>query len=216
MKEARWLACPKVSELFDFLEGKVSSRKLRLFGCACCRLWWELITDATARSAVEVAERYADGAATRKELAAARAAATVRRGYPKPAGEWAMNAAAFVTGYRPRSAAFSAYSCSLEAAVATGGTHDAERPFFADLLRHIVGNPFHPVTVEGRWLAWNDGTIPRLAQAIYDERRFADLPVLADALEEAGCADAPLLGHCRDAGPHRRGCWALDLLLGLS
>lgn len=63
------------------------------------------------------------------------------------------------------------------------------------------------------WLAWNDGTIPRLAQAIYSDRRFSDLPILADAIEEAGCTDAEILAHCRAEGPHVRGCWVVDLLL---
>jgi hypothetical protein len=53
-----------------------------------------------------------------------------------------------------------------------------------------------------------------LAQAIYDERAFEHLPVLADALEEAGCTDAAILGHCRQPGPHARGCWVVDLLVG--
>ena len=61
---------------------------------------------------------------------------------------------------------------------------------------------------------WNDGTVRKLAQAIYDDRRFADLPILADALEEAGCADAAILAHCRGGGEYVRGCWVVDLLLG--
>jgi hypothetical protein len=56
--------------------------------------------------------------------------------------------------------------------------------------------------------------VPQIALAIYEDHRFADLPVLADALTEAGCADADLLGHLRSPGPHVRGCWAVDLLLG--
>jgi hypothetical protein len=63
------------------------------------------------------------------------------------------------------------------------------------------------------WLAWG-GLVPTLARAIREERRFQDLPVLADALEDAGCTDADILGHCRAGGPHLRGCWVLDLLLG--
>jgi hypothetical protein len=66
------------------------------------------------------------------------------------------------------------------------------------------------------WLRWNDGTVVKLAQSIYDERRFTDLPILADALEDAGCADADILAHCRGPGPHVRGCWVVDLLLGKS
>jgi hypothetical protein len=84
-----------------------------------------------------------------------------------------------------------------------------------DLLRCIFGNPFHPQPVlDSSILAWNGGTVPKLAQAVYEERAFDRLPVLADALEDAGCADAELLGHLRGPGPHVRGCWAVDLLLG--
>ena len=64
------------------------------------------------------------------------------------------------------------------------------------------------------WLAWNGGTVRKLAEAIYDERAFDRLPVLADALEEAGCADEGVLRHCRGGGPHVRGCWVIDLILG--
>jgi hypothetical protein len=64
------------------------------------------------------------------------------------------------------------------------------------------------------WLTWNDRTIPRLAQAIYEEEALDQLPVLADALEEAGCTEGDLLGHFREPGPHFRGCWALDVILG--
>jgi hypothetical protein len=75
--------------------------------------------------------------------------------------------------------------------------------------------PFRkPAAVDPAWLRWNHGTVPRLAQHIYEERRFGDLPILADALEEAGCAEAALLDHCRQPGEHVRGCWAVDLVLG--
>ena len=65
------------------------------------------------------------------------------------------------------------------------------------------------------WLTWHDGAVPRLAREIYDGRHFDRLPELADSLEAAGCAEASLLGHCREGKHHVRGCWALDLLLGL-
>jgi hypothetical protein len=83
-------------------------------------------------------------------------------------------------------------------------------PIIADLF----GNPFRPVSLEPAWLAWRDGTVRRLAAAIYEERRFADLPVLADALEEAGCDNPDILDHCRGGGEHVRGCWVVDLILG--
>src|SRR5262249_31068525 len=84
----------------------------------------------------------------------------------------------------------------------------------ASLLRCIVGNPFRPVTIASSWLTWKDGTIVKLAQGIYADRTFDQLPLLADALEDAGCDNADLLSHLRGPGPHVRGCWALDLLLG--
>jgi hypothetical protein len=86
----------------------------------------------------------------------------------------------------------------------------------AELLREVFGNPFRPVSISRSVLAWNDGTVVKLARAIYDERAFDRLPVLADALEEAGCDHADLPGHCRAPGPHVRGCWAVDLLLNQS
>jgi hypothetical protein len=64
------------------------------------------------------------------------------------------------------------------------------------------------------WLSWNNGTVANLAQTIYDERAFIRLPILGDALEEAGCSEAAMLAHCRGPGPHARGCWVVDLLLG--
>jgi hypothetical protein len=91
----------------------------------------------------------------------------------------------------------------------------------AAILRDLFGPPpFRPVPIHPAWLTWDGGAVARLAQAAYDERALpagtldnARLGVLADALEEAGCADADLLGHLRSPGPHYRGCWAVDALL---
>jgi hypothetical protein len=79
------------------------------------------------------------------------------------------------------------------------------------LLRDIAGNPIQVVPLPA---GWRTPVVLALAQAIYDERRFVELPVLADALEEAGCMDPAILGHCRGPGPHVRGCWLVDQLLG--
>jgi tetratricopeptide (TPR) repeat protein len=88
-------------------------------------------------------------------------------------------------------------------------------PEGADLIREVFGNPFRraPGIAPG-WLAWNDGTVKQLARAIYEERAFGLMPVLADALQEAGCTDEAILDHCRGNTTHVRGCWAVDLLLG--
>ena len=91
---------------------------------------------------------------------------------------------------------------------------DTELAFQAAILRDIIGNPFRPPpTIDPTWLHWGDSTIPKLAQAIHDSRNFRDLPVLADALEEAGCTDTNVLGHLREPGVHGPGCHVLDALL---
>src|SRR5262249_50435458 len=79
------------------------------------------------------------------------------------------------------------------------------------LLRDIFGNPFRPVTADPSW-----PTCPILAMAsqMYGSRDFSAMTILADALQDAGCDNSDLLDHCRGVGPHVRGCWAVDLLLG--
>ena len=85
----------------------------------------------------------------------------------------------------------------------------------ARLLRDVFGNPFWPMpSVDPAWLAGSDGAAAGLARALYEERAFDRLPILADALEEAGCTDREILDHCRGPGPHVRGCWVVDLFLG--
>ncbi|WP_246173508.1 hypothetical protein [Limnoglobus roseus] len=86
-----------------------------------------------------------------------------------------------------------------------------EREEQGPLLRDIFGNPFRPVTFSPAWLT---PTAVGLAQAIYEDRAFDRLPILADALQDAGCEDEAILGHCRGDGPHVRGCWVVDGVLG--
>jgi hypothetical protein len=99
-------------------------------------------------------------------------------------------------------------------AAEVAGEPTLERKRQSELLRDFFGNPFRVVPFDSSRLRWRDGAVRKLAAAIYDARRFADLPVLADALEEAGCADAALLAHRRGPGEHVKGCWVVDLLLG--
>lgn len=209
MTEAEWLACDDPRPMLEFLDGKADERRLRLFAISCCRRIWGLLIDGRSRRAVEVAEQYAEGTATAGQLNAARIEAF----------DAYFNA--FVSRDDPASAAHaaacdSAFQAALFAAQHAAEARDkaAERKEQAALLRHLLGNPFRPVTAVPAWLAWEGGTVRKLAQRIYDERRFNDLPVLADALEEAGCDDRDILAHCREEGGHLRGCWALELLLG--
>ncbi|MBY0459858.1 MAG: hypothetical protein K2V38_21275 [Gemmataceae bacterium] len=82
------------------------------------------------------------------------------------------------------------------------------------LLRELFGNPFTVSPPAPEWLGWNGGTVPALARGIDAERAFDRMPILADAIEDAGCTDAEILTHCREHNAHVRGCWVLDLLLG--
>ncbi len=90
----------------------------------------------------------------------------------------------------------------------------AERAAQADLLRCLLGNPFQPVAFDPGLRLWNGGAAVALAQEMYDGRDFGKAPLLADMLEDAGATDPQLLGHLRVAGPHARGCFAADLVLG--
>jgi hypothetical protein len=86
----------------------------------------------------------------------------------------------------------------------------------AVVLRDVVHAPYRAVHGRASWRGWNNGIVRRLAEVIYKERNFDLIPILADALEEAGCTDADILNHCRRPGEHVRGCWVVDLLLGKS
>jgi len=79
------------------------------------------------------------------------------------------------------------------------------------LLRDIFGNPFRSLTFEPDW---RTSTAVALAQQMYDSRDFSAMPILADALQDAGCDNAEILDHCRGPGSHVRGCWVADLVLG--
>jgi hypothetical protein len=199
--------------MLAFLGDRAGDRKLRLFAVACSRRVWHLLDDL-GRAAVDAAEGFADGVLGPEALRAARSACKYA------GGRAAWYAAASSPAVAARNAAHSALSgvapaSSLHAPpdAAAGSRLAAERGAQAALLRCIFGDPFRPVT---RDPVWRTTQLLAIAERIYCERLFGDLPVLADALEEAGCTDAELLGHCRDGGEHARGCWAVDLVLGRS
>ena len=79
------------------------------------------------------------------------------------------------------------------------------------LIRDIFGNPFRPVAFSP---AWRTDTVVSLARQMYESHEFGAMPILADALQDAGCDDDDILNHCRGPGPHVRGCWVVDLVLG--
>jgi hypothetical protein len=216
--------------MLELVRGKASDRKLRLFAVACCRRIWPLLVDPRSRKAVEAAERYAEGGVPEEERAiVGREAETAFAAAITPACQNA-NAprTAACAGARAawlclrsdawEAAAGAAYHAANAARRAPGG--DFSTAFTqagsaqADLFRDVVANPFHQVSLDLSWLTWNGGAIPRIAQAIYNDRGFDLMPMLADALEEAGCIDGGILVHCRKPREHARGCWVLDLVLG--
>jgi hypothetical protein len=162
-------------------------RKERLFFCACCRRLLHVLSDPVYLVEVELSERYADGRATAADLLAARA-------------RWPW-------GYGFDSA-FRVLPDELTWLVSD---RVAEAAAQADLLREVFGNPFRPVTPDP---SWRTSTVLALAAGIHGELAFDLMPILADALMDAGCDDADVLDHCRGGGPHVRGCWLVDLLLG--
>jgi hypothetical protein len=216
-----------------------SERKSRLFAVACCRRILHLMPTDEARHCVLAAEQYADGLIGGGELNAAIDALmrscsqhsqyidrlTGRGGFWRYEIE-ALNAVGQV--HRPeaggrmgviRAAATAwawaaAVNQNLEGEDAGRALVQAEYARQADLLRDIVGNPFHLHNIDPAWLAWNDCCIERLTRGVYEDRAFDRLPILHDALLDAGCDDEAMLAHCRTGEGHVRGCWVVDALLG--
>jgi hypothetical protein len=222
MTEADWLAANDSQPMLAHLRnhGAVGERKLRLFAVACCHRVWHLLTDERSREAAGVAERYADGLASRGELESARRFAEADAA---EAEAWYQAALASYGIYYEAQDYWVAAGAVLAAASDTSWGAIArlgEVPTdfggsMPRLLRDLFGNPFRPApSLAPAVLAWDKGTVPKLAAAIYEERVFDRLPILADALEDAGCTDAEVLTHCRSGGVHVRGCWVVDLVLG--
>jgi hypothetical protein len=231
MNEGQWLAAISPRGGLDYLCGpevaahrrKAGRRKLRLFLCSCVRRVWGLIPRGPLCEAVELGERLCEG-----EDVAARIDALGDLEVEGPlVGRHAGLAAKACVATSLWHAAVTGSEAAARAAgwarlQAEGGqnmqTRDqgeaTEHRAQAELLREIVGNPFRLVRPDPAWLRWNHRTLPAMAEAIYTARTFQQLPLLADALEEAGCTDAELLNHCRRTEGHVRGCWVIDLLLG--
>jgi hypothetical protein len=208
---------------------RASQRQLRLFAAACCGRIAHLLTDERLRRGIEAVEQYADDSGGREEWRDASAA--VEQVYqetcvPYDPARWqpAVEAVWQLVRWEPVEGEYGAAPETMVINMAATAVNRAEnRPWRSTtehqaqcaLLRDIVGNPFRPLPpIDPTWLRWREGTIPKLAAAIYTDRHFPDVPILADALEEAGCTDADMLDHLRGPGAHIRGCHVLDLILG--
>jgi hypothetical protein len=227
MRESKWLASRDPVAMVRYLLGKASLRKLRLLTCACCRHFRSLVEGAcppwilvAAERAATVAEQFADQLVGEFELLQASGAGSEPE----------------IRVFRPRDPSYMlvhsiriavAYDTVLEEQIgqAVGyvyrnrdwlsATLPETRTVIVELVRDLFGNPFCPPVLNAAWVLQNGQSARRLAEVIYDEKDYQRLPVLADALEDAGCDNADVLNHCREPREHVRGCWVLDLLLGM-
>jgi hypothetical protein len=193
MTEREWLSTSDPRAMIRFLASRGHDRSLWLFTVACFGRFRKL--PQGVRAAMEATERYADGQATEAEMRQYNTAVIAAESADHAAVDRQQTVAKRGRGYRP----------------AGGGPRirEGEARAQAALLREVAGNPFRPATFAPQW---RTDTAVALAEQMYDSRDFSAMPILADALQEAGCESVDILGHCRGPGPHVRGCWVVDLV----
>ena len=226
MTEAEWLACTDPSAMIHFLATRKHWRKVRLFACACCRRVEHWLVDETIGKALLSAERYADGLIKSSTAQTwYRKAYAARDSLPKSSDltpNWLAYHAvceavvgdpyeAYLYTHTTVAQCLARVSGAATGSAAWEAAIKTELNSLSKLLRDLIGNPFQPVMGDP---VCHSSVVRNLAASIYADRTFDHLPILADALEEAGCTDADILGHCRSPGPHVRGCWVVDLILG--
>jgi hypothetical protein len=239
MTEAQWLACDDPLLLLPFLrtpwadwQSKGSNRRrLQLFVCATCRRFWPLLGDAGFQHLLEFSERDADGKAHWDGEAhwaewskIVESAWALYRNLPETTqGSHVCRAAVWSTVARANqnfaeaairemlllNSKWSTLKHLLGELVHV--TKRSERLYHVQLLHDIFGNPFRAVTFSPEW---RTDTALSLARQMYESRDFGAMPILADALQDAGCDNEDILNHCRGEGPHVLGCWVVDLVLG--
>ena len=226
MREKTWLACKDPEPMIAFLGARVSDRKLRLFALACVRRAWHFVTDKRIPKLVALLEDVADGRVKSRQREGAR-----NRSYAVASSN--LDDMQQCIGYdlwtafekdqgrenndlgECVAAAFGYFAQGKNGPTRKfNAGKKAERQQQPALLREVVGDPYRPVTFDPKW---RTDTARALARQMYDSQEFGAAPILADALQDAGCECEPLLNHLRDAtAAHVRGCWAVDLVLGLS
>ena len=212
MTEKEWLVGANPHQMMDFMNRKEHSRKSRLVGCALCRSIWEDLGPAD-QHAVELAERYADGLVSKPELTAGSkkvARMSPAWGVSRPTHRGSQTAGAM------QSVVEAVYWIKIAQAEKNPAlSFDEVRQLIQkqeiELICCIFGNPFRPTTILPEW---RTSTVLALATGIYEEKAFDRMPILADALQDSGCSNEDILNHCRGPGPHVRGCFLIDLILG--
>jgi hypothetical protein len=231
MTEREWLTTEVPWQMVNFARERAGARKLRLFACACCRSVLNEFAPGIAERSIVAAELFADGEIkpetldrVRHTLRAAHGAAT-RADIRTRSGYTSFLLGACFSACHPGDAL--AYEIAQEAIQSaaraaadvpwTNADRDelpeqlAEHAAQCELLRCISGNPFAPVSFDP---AWRTSDAVALARSMYESRDFSAMPILADALQEAGCENEQVLAHCREPRDHARGCWVCDALLG--
>jgi hypothetical protein len=224
MTEAEWFACTDPEKLLAFEKQRPSGsmRKQRLFACACSRHVSDFM-DARCLEAIEVAERYEDDLVDGDDLVLAFQETHEISEELRKEDDHRFERAADLANVACEESSEMAYCAYLYLLDMTPEAGSAVSRVWADRVIKCVWGvlPFRPISIDRAWLEWNGGIVRRLAAETYEKRCLPEgtldpgtLGVLSDALEEGGCTDADLLSHLRSPGPHVRGCWPLDLLLG--
>jgi hypothetical protein len=232
MTEAECLVSSEPVAMLRFLRGKTTERKQRLFACACCLGMWEQKPDDLAYRAVTYGEHWAEiGASNRVEGRAIWDAIMELQDVEMHEGDH-QTALKLIyslscleddplflftreTTRSIRDRLFTLPRRMLARLTGPGvdpqdSLREQAKPWYP-IIRCIFCNPFRPVAFDPNW---RTTTSLAIAQQMYDSRDFAAMPILADALQDAGCDNTDILDHCRGASPHVRGCWVVDLVLG--
>jgi hypothetical protein len=203
--EKEWLSCDEPPKLMAALLDRnpnTTDRKIRLYACAAARLYLSTHpADVCYHDALAVAERFVEGSATAEELQ--RAGREAEECYQPTADNIDLQIVRHAAYLRTRGD-----SDSVRYATSYSSFDEKTNSLF---FRCIFGNPFRPVSFCEEW---RTDTAVALARQMYESREFGAMPILADALQDAGCDNEDILSHCRGDGPHVRGCWVVDLVLG--
>jgi hypothetical protein len=228
MNVPAWLARASPGDLGVFLGTTASSRKRGIFIRHLCLSNPEAFADPRSLAAIDAADRYQAGEIDEPVYQAAVQAA-VRAAEE---AEARLRAANTQVPLQPMSCVAAQFAMTAAQTAREVATHGYYKQVMADLMRvagastcprstsrkraaraEHFGDIQRPIVLEPSWRT--EGVVG-LVSSIYAERAFDHMPILGDALEDAGCADDDILGHCRWGGPHSRGCWVVDLVLGLS
>lgn len=221
-----WFECVYPGTMMDWLK-TASGRKHRLFACAACAEIRELF-DEDEWKLIQSAEVWANGGMKRTELVAIREqieARFVRNEW----GHLTATSDVALAVATPTKKALKPLIQLLTLAkdrAKTGGWDCPEldleyhqrmaQDFNQKILHDIFDDLFLDVEIRPEWLQWSGNAVPKMAERIYEDKAFDDMPILADALEDAGCDQSDVLDHCRSDRPHVRGCWVVDRILGKS